>query len=304
MICDEALCRLPRTLGRYDRLAPFVADMVFCQNPFMEHVVPKKSLGQHFLTDRNIAARIVREFAPQPDEPVLEIGPGEGALTGLLVESGCRLIAVELDPRAAEKIRSTYGDRVEVIGEDVLRIDLHDIARRYGVEQIRVIGNIPYYITSPILFHLIDNSSAVIDAMLMMQLEVAQRLTALPRTKEYGILAVVTQTFAEVTRLFTVGPKCFYPPPRVNSAVVRLVFRKLEGVEGNEEVHRRIVRTAFNQRRKTLRNSLSQLSTPEARDKIFQEAGIDPAKRAEELFPEDFIRLAGIFTTALARSRG
>jgi len=270
----------------------------------MEHVVPKKSLGQHFLTDRNIAARIVREFAPQPGETVLEIGPGEGALTGLLVESGCRLIAIELDPRAADKIRSTYGDRVEVIGEDILRIDLHDIARRHGVERLRVIGNIPYYITSPILFHLIDNSPAVGDAVLMMQLEVAQRLTARPRTKEYGILAVVTQTFAEVARLFTVGPKCFYPPPRVNSAVVRLVFRKMPGVEEHEEIHRQIVRMAFNQRRKTLRNSLSQLSTPEVRGKVFQEAGIDPAKRAEELLPEDFIRLARILATALPRGRG
>ena len=163
-----------------------------------------------------------------------------------------------------------------------------------------MIGNIPYYITSPILFHLIDGRSAVADAVLMMQLEVALRLVAGTRTKDYGILAVVTQTYATVDRLFNVGPKCFRPPPKVNSAVVRLVFREMEGVAGYDREHRKIVRTAFNQRRKTLRNSLSQLLKPEDRGKIFEEAEIDPGKRAEELSTDDFIRLARVFAHATA----
>jgi len=274
---------------------------IFDARDLMDHITPKKSLGQNFLIDRNIAAKIVREFDPKPGDTVLEIGPGEGALTGLLLESGCRLIAVELDPRAAEKIRSGYGTRIEVIEKDILKTDLREIAHALGASRLRVIGNIPYYITSPILFHLIDQREVVSDAMMMMQREVADRLVAKPRTKDYGILAVMAQTYALPKRLFDVGPRCFYPPPRVTSAIVRLDFRDLEGIAGIERQHRQIVRAAFNQRRKTLRNSLAQLlSTQQERDRVFGQAGIDAGERAEELGPEEFIRLTRVYTDALA----
>jgi 16S rRNA (adenine1518-N6/adenine1519-N6)-dimethyltransferase len=265
----------------------------------MDHIAPKKSLGQNFLVDRNIAAKIVREFDPKPEDTVVEIGPGEGALTGLLLESGCRLIAVELDPRAAERTRATYGTRIEVIEGDFLRADLAAIARDHGVEKLRVIGNIPYYITSPILFHLIEGRGAVADAMMMMQREVADRLVARPRTKDYGILAVMTQTYTRPKRLFDVGARCFFPAPNVTSAVVRLEFRDLDGIAGLERQHGQIVRAAFSLRRKTLRNSLAQLlSTQQERDRVFGQAGIDPGARAEELDPEKFIRLAGVYADA------
>jgi len=265
----------------------------------MEHITPKKSLGQNFLIDRNISARIVREFAPQPGDTVVEIGPGEGALTGLLAGSGCRLAAIEVDPRAAERIRRDYGTRIEVIEDDFLRVDLRELAGRLRAERIRVIGNIPYYITSPILFHLFDQREMIGDAMVMMQREVADRLVAVPRTKDYGILSVVTRTFAEPKRLFDVGSRCFFPPPKVTSAVVRLAFRDLEGIAGIELQHRRIVRTAFNQRRKTLRNSLAQLlTTQEQRDRVFGQAGIAPTRRPEELSPAEFIRLARVYADA------
>lgn len=265
----------------------------------MDHIKPKKSLGQNFLIDRNIAEKIVREFDPKPEEMVVEIGPGEGALTGLLLESGCRLIAVELDSRAAEKIRSSYGTRIEVVEGDFLKTDLRAIARDQGASRLRVIGNIPYYITSPILFHLIDQREVVSDAMMMMQREVADRLVAKPRTKDYGILAVMAQTYALPKRLFDVGSRCFFPPPRVTSSVVRLDFRDLEGIAGIERQHRQIVRAAFNQRRKTLRNSLAQLlSTQQERDRVFGQAGIDGGERAEELGPEEFIRLTRVYTDA------
>lgn len=271
----------------------------------MERILPKKSLGQHFLTDRNIAEKIVRGFDPKPGDVVVEIGPGEGALTGLLCQQGCRLIAVELDPRAAARIRAEYQGNVEVIEQDFLTVDLAQIASASGVEQLRVIGNIPYYITSPILFHLIDAGATVSDATLMMQLEVAERLVARPRTKEYGILAVALQTHAEVRKLFNVGPRCFHPPPNVNSAVVGLQCTKRPELEGIAKQHRQIVRAAFGQRRKTLRNSLAQLiGNPEHREELLRTAGIGPQQRAEELSIEDFLRLARVFAQAAAGGGG
>jgi 16S rRNA (adenine1518-N6/adenine1519-N6)-dimethyltransferase len=265
----------------------------------MDHVTPKKSLGQNFLIDRNISAKIVREFAPMPDDLVVEIGPGEGALTEMLVESGCRLVAIELDNRLAVRLRERYGARIDVIEQDVLATDLGAISYRYNVEKIRVIGNIPYYITSPIIFHLIDNRSSVRDAMLMMQREVADRLVAQRRTKDYGILSIAAQTYSRPKLLFNVGPKCFYPPPRVTSAIVHFPFQDMDGIAGIERAHRAIVRASFNQRRKTLRNSLAQL-IPDGndRERILQEAGIGPGQRAEELTPEDFIRLARIYAAS------
>jgi len=259
---------------------------------------PKKSLGQNFLVDRNIAAKIVREIAPQPGEVIVEIGPGEGALTEPLLESGCRLIVVEIDPRAAALIRERWGERVEVIEGDVLSLDLADVAQRHGVERMRVVGNIPYYITSPILFHLFAHRSAVAEATLMMQREVADRLVAHIRTKAYGILAVMAQTYAVPRRLFDVGSRSFRPPPKVTSSVVRLAMRDLEGIAGLEEAHRTIVRTAFNQRRKTLRNALSPLLSDTERDTLFTRTDIAPGARAEELAPPEFIRLARVYAAA------
>ncbi len=259
----------------------------------MEHLAPKKALGQNFLVDRNIAGKIVEALAPGRGELVVEIGPGQGALTRLLVERGARVTAIEVDPRMAERIVATFGGSVEVLREDVLQCDLTALAHARGVGRMRVIGNIPYYITSPILFHLVDHRSAVAEAVLMMQREVAMRLVAVPRTKDYGILAVMTQSYARASRLFTVGPRCFAPPPKVTSAVVRLVFDQRAGLAGIEREHRVMVRTAFNQRRKTLRNALSQLIPhDDARTELFERAAIDPSARAEELTVDDFIRLA------------
>lgn len=259
----------------------------------MKHLAPKKSLGQNFLIDKNIAEKIVREFDPQPGETIIEIGPGEGALTGLLASREGTLMAIELDPRMVEMIRTTYGTRIEVLQRDFLETDLEEIARSAGVASIRVIGNIPYYITSPILFHLFEGRRFVSDSMLMMQREVAERLVARPRSKEYGILAVMAQTYTIPRLLFNVGPRCFFPPPKVTSAVVSFQFRDIEGIAGLEEEHRTVVRAAFNQRRKTLRNALSQLVPDnDSRERFFEHAGISPGRRAEELDVAEFITLA------------
>lgn len=265
---------------------------------------PKKSLGQNFLVDRNIAQKIVGAFDPKPGELVVEIGPGQGALTGLLLESGCRLVAIELDERMVELLRQTHGAALDIVQRDVLKVDLTALARERGVDRLRVIGNIPYYITSPILFHLIDHRDAVIDASLMMQREVAERLVAKPRTKEYGILSVMTQTYSEPRLVVNVGPRCFFPPPRVNSAVINLRFRPLEGITGIERQHGTLVRAAFNQRRKTLRNALaSVIDDGEQRERVFAAAGIGATQRAEELGPADFIRLARGWVEEVAHAR-
>jgi len=271
----------------------------------MDHIRPKKSLGQNFLVDRTVAAKIVREFAPARGDLVIEIGPGEGALTRCLAASEATIVAIEIDPRAAERIRDEFGSRIEVIENDVLAIDLKRLAHERGVERARVIGNIPYYITSPILFCLLAARHVVRDATLMMQKEVAARLTASVRTKDYGILAVAVQTYTRPRRLFDVAPGSFRPPPKVTSTVVSLEFLDMEGIDGIEGEHRALVRAAFNQRRKTLRNSLRGLIPNETeRERIFIGADIRQTARAEELSPADFIRLARIYADATARGRG
>lgn len=271
----------------------------------MQRVVPKKSLGQNFLVDKNVAEKIARLFDPELGEKIVEIGPGEGALTTQLLEKGGSVIAVEIDPRAATAIRERFGEQVQVLEGDILQTDLTSIARQNGLATIRVIGNIPYYITSPILFHLIDNRSGVSEAVLMMQREVAERLTAQPRTKEYGILAVMTQTYCRPERLFNVPPSCFFPRPKVTSTVVRLRFKGADDVNEVEREHRQLVRSAFGKRRKTLNNSLTELiPNAEERAHIFAAAQINPNARAEELTPEDFLRFARVFATAGTGSAG
>jgi 16S rRNA (adenine1518-N6/adenine1519-N6)-dimethyltransferase len=295
---EEGRGGLRRAVGAEVRGRPFPSYLA----RMTDRPAPKKSLGQNFLVDRNIAQKIVREFDPKPGELVVEIGPGQGALTGMLVESGCRLVAVELDPRMVELLVEQHGTALEIIQQDVLRVDFGALARERGADRLRVIGNIPYYITSPILFHLIEQRAVISDASLMMQREVADRLVAKTRSKDYGILAVMTQTYSEPRLVVNVGPKCFFPPPRVNSAVVSFRFRDAEGISGIERQHQTIVRAAFNQRRKTLRNALaSVIADGEQRDRVFAGAGIGATQRAEELTPDDFIRLARTWAEEIAR---
>jgi 16S rRNA (adenine1518-N6/adenine1519-N6)-dimethyltransferase len=228
--------------------------------PQMEpaHLRPKKGLGQNFLRDDRIARKIVDALDPRPGDVVLEIGPGEGALTKHLVASGAKLVLVELDERAVARMRVLYERLgVRVIHQDVLTVDLNTLAASAGTERLRVVGNIPYYITSPILFHVLDNRHRVRDLTMMVQREVARRLAAVPRTKAYGILSVFCQLFADVEILFDVQPGSFHPRPDVTSSVVRLVM--LDGPRyalRDEQFFRGMVRSVFGKRRKTLRNAL------------------------------------------------
>lgn len=250
---------------------------------------PKRSLGQNFLRDDNIARKIVLSVSPRPDDTVVEIGPGEGALTHHLAPEVRRLILVELDDRAAEVLRMQYaGERVTVLHADILATDLSAIAREAG-RALRVVGNIPYNITSPILFHLLEHRAAVEDATIMMQKEVAQRLVASPRTKEYGILSVFFQLFTEPRLLFDVQPTAFYPRPGIVSSLVHLRILPVPRYPLLDELSfRAMVRSVFGTRRKMLRHSLREFLT--RRGRTLPEA-LRLQQRPEELTVEELVRL-------------
>jgi len=248
---------------------------------------PIKRLGQNFLQDPNTIRKIVESLEAEPHDIVVEIGPGTGALTGPLSQKYASLYTLEVDTRAVELLQEEYPDVTTVLG-DVLEFDWAAVADRHDVSQISVIGNLPYYITSQILFALLEAAPKIREAVIMMQYEVAERLVARPRTKQYGILSVATQLACRPKLLFPVSRNVFYPRPDVRSAVVRLDFDGVGSKPIDHAAVRKIIRVAFNQRRKTLRNSLS--SVVEEVGKALPEAVA--GKRAEELSPDDFVELA------------
>lgn len=249
---------------------------------------PKKSLGQHFLTDRNIIEKIADSIPAKNGHRVIEIGPGTGALTEVLLDRFSDVHVVELDQRAIEVLQEKYPE-LPVHHQNVLEVDWKELS--IGKEKTHVVGNLPYYITSQILFSLLESRHLFADAILMMQKEVAERLVADIRTKDYGILSVQTQLMSSPEILFPVSRHCFNPPPNVESAMVRLTFHK--GALACSDAHIKIVvRTAFNQRRKKLSNALKPLV-----DKKNQPHGFDYDKRAEAWAPDIYEKL----TARLAR---
>lgn len=250
---------------------------------------PKKSLGQHFLHDANVARKIVHALHLRQGDRVLEIGPGKGALTSLLLRELPTLIAVELDTELASQLGAAFGEKLTLLNDDVLNIDLRSIAVTDD-SKFRIVGNIPYNITSPILFWIIDSSEIIADCTLMMQREVAQRLVAKPRSKEYGILSVFAQYYSTPKLLFTVSPQSFYPVPDVISAVVSLNFETSRDARAvDDTTFRTLVRGTFGKRRKTLRNGLRGLDAPAA---FLSTASIDLDRRPEELSVDEFVALA------------
>lgn len=249
---------------------------------------PIKRLGQNFLQDPNTIRRIVDALDAGPDDSVIEIGPGAGALTGLLAQRFPRFAAIEIDDRAADLLESELSD-VRIIRQDILETDWNALAVEMGAERLHVIGNLPYYITSQILFSVLDAAPLVTEAVIMMQYEVAERLVAQPRTKSYGILSVVVQLASEVEILFPVSRNVFFPKPDVRSAMVKLRFPEKPAMAPTDPAFlRNLIRTAFNQRRKTLRNSLSRILTDDMQRLPDELSG----KRAEELEPSEFVELA------------
>lgn len=243
---------------------------------------PKKSLGQHFLTDQNIIEKIAASIMAGKGHRVIEIGPGTGALTEALVERFEDVQAVELDQRAVKVLKEKFPG-LPVYHQDVLSIDWHELS--IGKEKTHVVGNLPYFITSQILFALLESREVLADALLMMQKEVAERLVSDIRSKDYGILSVQTQLMSSPEILFPVSRHCFSPPPNVESAVVRLVFDK--GKLACTDAHlKTVVRTAFNQRRKKLSNALKPVV-----DKDNQPDDFNFDKRAEAWPPGVYEKL-------------
>jgi 16S rRNA (adenine1518-N6/adenine1519-N6)-dimethyltransferase len=249
----------------------------------------RKRFGQHFLHDPAVIARIVAALAPQPGDHLVEIGPGRGALTDqLLAVPGCSLDAIEIDRDLAARLRARCAARSACVlhEADALEFDFSALARARGAP-LRILGNLPYNISTPLLFHLLSHAAAIRDLHVMLQREVAVRLAAQPGGHDYGRLTVMLAPRAEVTRLFDVGPGAFQPPPRVWSAVVRLTMRTQPPFVMSPH-YAPLVAAAFTQRRKTLRNALSAFLT---REQIVA-CGVDPSARPETLSPAVFNTLA------------
>jgi 16S rRNA (adenine1518-N6/adenine1519-N6)-dimethyltransferase len=265
----------------------------------------KKSLGQNFLIDPNLQRRIVDAVGAEKGDEVLEIGPGHGALTRLLAERAGRLVAVELDDALAARLQAEFAGRadVEIVHGDALQVRLEDISSR--PESLRVVGNIPYNITTPLIFWLLERRPRPADIVLMVQREVADRVLAEPGTKTYGALSVGVRSVAEARRLFHVGRGAFRPVPDVDSTVLRITPLRPPRLTTTEEAAvRALTRTAFSWRRKQLRTTLREAPAYRAGepmlDRVERESGIDLTRRPETLAPEDFFRLAA----ALRRESG
>ncbi len=249
------------------------------------HNKPKKRFGQNFLQDENILNKIVKEINPQSADLIIEIGPGYGALTKKIISTTENLIAIEIDNQLAKDLKEKF-PHLRIVNEDFLKTDLSKFDS--GDKKLRVVGNIPYNITSPILFKLIKNNKLVKDAVFMVQLEVAKRMVANRGTKDYGILAVVLKYFAETKLCFKISPNVFYPKPKVFSALVHIHFKEIEKPEEEQKLFIQIVKAAFGNRRKTLKNSFSNSIFHEI---DFSNSGIDLSLRAENLNVADFVTL-------------
>jgi 16S rRNA (adenine1518-N6/adenine1519-N6)-dimethyltransferase len=251
----------------------------------------RKSLGQHFLNDRRILQRIVDALDLTGAETVIEVGPGRGSLSELLVPHARRLVLVEYDRALAERLRVRYATTpsVSVVEADILTVNLAEVAGG----AFRLVGNVPYYITTPILFHALERPRPE-RAVYLVQREVADRIVAAPGSREYGALSVNVQALASAKILFRVAPGSFQPPPKVDSAVITIEPREDPAVTADEEAtFRRFVLDAFGMRRKQMRRvvrTIWQLSAEEA-DDLLQRSGIEPSVRPETLSPEQFARL-------------
>ncbi len=244
-------------------------------------VKPKKQIGQHFLHDKNIAQKIVSSIKGAPSK-VIEIGPGTGVLTQYLAPSYPNLLVIEIDSESINYlIDHKIIDSEKIIHGDFLKLNLQPILESNSC----IIGNFPYYISSQIFFRILENRQYISEVVCMIQHEVAERIAASAGNKTYGILSVLLQTFYHVEYLFKVKPHVFIPPPKVDSAVVRLTRNQLTSLPCNEELYFTIIKTAFNQRRKMLRNSLKNFFTNEQLNQVIFD------RRPEQLSVEEFISL-------------
>lgn len=253
----------------------------------MNKVLPLKRFGQNYLKDQNIVRKIISEIDPKENDLIIEIGPGQGAITNLLLESKANLTAVEIDKRVIEDLQNRYTN-LNLIQSDFLKLDLNKFINS-PQQKLRIVGNIPYNITSPILFKLFENNLIIQDAVFMVQYEVAKRMTAQMGSKDYGILSTLLEYFGNTKLAFKVSPNVFYPKPNVDSAVVHIYFNDKRDNSNFNTMFKSIVKSSFGNRRKTLKNSLSNGIFA---DVNFSGCGIDLSLRAEQLKVDDFIKLA------------
>jgi 16S rRNA (adenine1518-N6/adenine1519-N6)-dimethyltransferase len=254
---------------------------------------PRKRFGQHFLHDRGVVARIVDAFAPQIDDFIVEIGPGPGVLTRELAGKVATLNAVEIDRDLAAALKTEFAEdrRVTISEADALKFDYCALTSKD--RPLRIIGNLPYNISTPLIFHLFTQIHCVRDMLFMLQKEVVDRICAKPGNKTYGRLSVMAQWQCEVERLFTVSAGAFTPPPKVESAIVRLrPYRQNPYPLKDATRFAQLVQAAFAQRRKTLRNSLREFLTPDQ----MQDVQIDSARRPETLSVAEFVALSTMAT--------
>lgn len=256
----------------------------------MNKVKPKKALGQHFLTDETIAARIAATLDDYKGMPVLEVGPGMGVLTKYLLDYGHDVTAVEIDEESVDYLNHNFPSlHGRILGDDFLKMDL---AKVMGDRQFCVIGNYPYNISSQIFFKVLDYKDLIPCCSGMLQKEVAERLAAAPGSKVYGILSVLLQAWYDVEYLFTVNENVFNPPPKVKSGIIRMKRNDVTQLGCDEKLFRTIVKTTFGQRRKTLRNSIRGLLLPGCVLPDLQVWG----QRPEQLSVQEFINLTNVVT--------
>jgi len=258
---------------------------------------PRKRFGQHFLRDRGVLARIVAAIAPRVEDHLVEIGPGHGVLTAALVQRVAMLDAIEIDRDLSAALAARYAaqQRLRVHTADALTFEYSQLATH---DRLRVVGNLPYNISTPLLFHLLEQRASVIDMHFMLQREVVERMSATPGTRAWGRLGAMIQYYCEVEALFDVCPGAFRPAPRVHSAVVRLRVRAHPAVTAVSEDHlKRLIAKLFTQRRKTVRNGLRGLIDASA----IRAAGVDPRVRPERLSLAEFARLADSWAATATR---
>lgn len=257
----------------------------------MKQVRPKKNLGQHFLTDLNIAKAIADTVDACPDIPVLEVGPGMGVMTQFLVEKPRPFKVVEIDRESVDYLKATLFREHDnpIIEGDFLRMDLNEV---FNGQQFVLTGNYPYDISSQIFFKMLDNKDLIPCCTGMIQHEVAVRMASQPGNKQYGILSVLIQAWYHVEYLFTVEPGVFNPPPKVQSAVIRMTRNEVTDLGCDEQLFRRVVKTVFNQRRKMLRVSLKQILPADA--SLFTAQASLLTRRPEQLSIPEFVELTNL----------
>jgi 16S rRNA (adenine1518-N6/adenine1519-N6)-dimethyltransferase len=252
---------------------------------------PRKRFGQNFLHDQGTIDRIIRTIGAGGDDHIVEIGPGQGALTRQLASSDCQLTVIELDRDLVAELQNEPAlARARIIAADALTVDLSSLAVN---QQLRVVGNLPYNISTPLIFHALSHSACIKDMHFMLQKEVVERMAATPGGRVYGRLSIMLQYRCQVESLFVVKPGAFFPAPKVNSALVRLSpYETIKVAASDESMLDRVVRAAFSQRRKTIANSLKGLISSSQMESI----SMDPGLRAERLSVADFVAISNRIT--------